>query len=125
MAHHGGLLVELAITWAVWSTTCFRLFLAKASGLARASSTVSGSSGHEGVYTRVAVVLEQADPLVPAARQQPEPIDEDDRRLAARVGFIDLALLALRDSAMVAPLPLGVAPQGRASGAPRSARERA
>jgi hypothetical protein len=87
----------LPITVAVWSATRFRVFLAKTSGLARASSTVSGSSGQGGRYTRVAVLFEQADPVVPAARQQPEPMDEDDRRLAARVGLIDLALLALCD----------------------------
>src|SRR5918999_1274099 len=48
-------------------------------------------------HTRVAVLLEQADPVVPAARQQPKPMDEDDRSPAARVGLIDLTLLAVGD----------------------------
>jgi hypothetical protein len=33
----------------VWSATCFSVFLARTSGVARASSTVSGSSGQSGV----------------------------------------------------------------------------
>ena len=37
------------ITSAVWSATCFSVFLARTSGFARASSTVSGSSGQSGV----------------------------------------------------------------------------
>src|SRR3954469_14852935 len=56
-----------------------------------------------GRYTRVAVLVEQTDPVVPAARQQPEPVDEHDRCLAARVGLIDLALLALGDLGHGAP----------------------
>ena len=35
--------------WVVWSATCFRVFLARTSGSARAASTVSGSSGQSGV----------------------------------------------------------------------------
>ena len=37
------------MTSVVWSATCFKVFLAKTSGFARASSTVSGSSGQSGV----------------------------------------------------------------------------
>jgi hypothetical protein len=40
---------SLPITSAVWSTTCFSVLLAKTSGFARASATVSGSSGQSGV----------------------------------------------------------------------------
>jgi len=44
-----GFLSSFPITSAVWSAICLRVFLAKTSGLALASSTVSGSSGHTGV----------------------------------------------------------------------------
>jgi hypothetical protein len=44
-----GLVVSFAITSAVWSATCPIVLLARTSGLARACSTVSGSSGHTGV----------------------------------------------------------------------------
>src|SRR5437764_5759899 len=37
------------MTPATWSATCPTVFLANTLGFARASSTVSGSSGHEGV----------------------------------------------------------------------------
>lgn len=40
---------SLPITSAVWSATCFSVFLAKTSGFVRAASTVSGSSGQSGV----------------------------------------------------------------------------
>src|SRR5215217_5009655 len=97
MAHHGGPLVELAdhlggvvgnllqglpcedLRVGAGFLDCFRVVRPR------------------GRYTRVAVLLEQTDPVVPAARQQPEPVDEHDRRLAARVGLIELALLALGD----------------------------
>ena len=46
--HHGGLLLGLPIKSAVWSATCFSVFLARTSGFARASST-EGSSGQSGV----------------------------------------------------------------------------
>ena len=44
-----GFLFSLPITSAVWSAIWRRFFLAKTSGFARACSTVSGSSGHDGV----------------------------------------------------------------------------
>ena len=44
-----GFCSSLPITSAVWSATCFSVFLARTSGFARASSTVSGSSGQSGV----------------------------------------------------------------------------
>jgi len=33
----------------VWSATCFKVFLARTSGFARAAATVAGSSGQSGV----------------------------------------------------------------------------
>jgi hypothetical protein len=45
---------------------------------------------------RVARLLEEIRPRVPAARQQPEPMDEDHRIIAGGVGHLDLL-----------PLPLG------------------
>ena len=44
-----GFLSSFPITSAVWSAICPRVFFAKTSGFARASSTVSGSSGQIGV----------------------------------------------------------------------------
>lgn len=44
-----GFCSSLPITSAVWSAICFSVFLAKTSGFARASATVSGSSGQSGV----------------------------------------------------------------------------
>src|SRR5207342_1660829 len=44
-----GFFSSLPITSAVWSATCFSVFLPKPSGFARASSIVSGSSGQSGV----------------------------------------------------------------------------
>jgi hypothetical protein len=44
-----GFFSSLLTTPAVWSATCLSVFLAKTSGFARASSTVSGSSGQSGV----------------------------------------------------------------------------
>src|SRR4051795_9623775 len=97
MAHHGGPLVELAddlggvVGKLLQSLPCEDLGVG-AAFLDRFWIVRPG-----GRYTRVAVLLEQTDPVVPAARQQPEPVDEDDRSLAARVGLSDLALLALCD----------------------------
>src|SRR5215208_2975391 len=97
MAHHGGPLVELAdhlcgvVGNLLQGLPCEDLGVG--AGLLDRFRVVRPG----GRYTRVAVLLEQTDPVVPAARQQPKPVDEDDRRLAARVGLIDLALLALGD----------------------------
>jgi hypothetical protein len=43
-----------------------------------------------GGETRVPVLLEQRHPAVPAARQQPEAVDEDDGCLPTRVRLLDL-----------------------------------
>src|SRR5215217_2291464 len=97
MAHHGGPLVELAdhlggvVGNLLQGLPCEDLRVG--AGFLDRFRVVRP----RGRYTRVAVLLEQTDPVVPAARQQPEPVDEDDRRLPARVGLIDLALLALGD----------------------------
>src|SRR5215212_1307203 len=107
MAHHGGPLVELAdhlggvVGNLLQGLPCEDLRVGRARGR----------------YTGVAVLLEQTDPVVPAARQQPEPVDEDDRRLPARVGLIDLALLALGDLGHGVLLPLGrrVAPPDKST----------
>src|SRR3954453_2604689 len=97
MAHHGGPLVELAdhlgggVRNLLQGLPCEDLRVG--AGFLDRFRVVRP----RGRYTRVAVLLEQTDPVVPAARQQPEPVDEHDRRLAARVGLTDLALLALGD----------------------------
>jgi hypothetical protein len=44
-----GFLSRAAMTSAVWSATCFKVFLARTSGSARATSIVAGSSGQSGV----------------------------------------------------------------------------
>ena len=49
--------------------------------------------GHRGI----ARVLEQVGPAIPAARQQPEPVDEYDRRPPARVRLLDLSRFPLSD----------------------------
>jgi len=46
---------------------------------------------------RVAGLLEEVGPVGPAARQQPEAVDEDDRGVASGVGRLDLPVLSLRD----------------------------
>src|SRR5215217_6952729 len=70
-----GLFSSLPITSAVWSATCFSVFLASTSGFARAASTVWPVRRQR----RVAGLLEEVRPVGPAARQQPEAVDEDDR----------------------------------------------
>jgi hypothetical protein len=44
---------------------------------------------------RVAGLLEEVGPVVPAARQQPQAVDEDDRRVTRGVGRLDLPILPL------------------------------
>jgi hypothetical protein len=44
---------------------------------------------------RVASLAEELHPTVPPARQQPEAVDEDHRRLAGGVGRFDLLVLPL------------------------------
>ena len=46
---------------------------------------------------RVAGLLEERLPAVPAARQQPQSVDENDRRAPRRVGVVDLLLFVLRE----------------------------
>src|SRR6266581_7360964 len=48
------------------------------------------------LHRRVACLLEQISPAVPAAREQPEPMDEHDRLLAGLVGAGYLRRLASR-----------------------------
>ena len=69
---------SLPMTSSKWSATWPTVLWAKTSGWALASSTVSGSSGQPGVSGRVAGLLEDGGPPVPAAGQQPEAVDEDD-----------------------------------------------
>ena len=45
----------------------------------------------------VAGLLEQRRPAVPAARQEPEAVDEDDRRQTGPVGAVDLLVVVLGD----------------------------
>jgi hypothetical protein len=97
MAHHGGPLVELADHLGGVVANLLQGLPCEDLGVGAGFLDRFRVVRPRGRYTRVAVLLEQTDPVVPAARQQPEPMDEDDRRLAARVGLIDLALLALGD----------------------------
>ena len=97
MAHHGGPLVELADHLGGMVGNLLQGLLREGLGVGAGFLDRFRVVRPGGRHTRVAVLLEQTDPVVPAARQQPEPMDEDDRRLAARVGLIDLALLALGD----------------------------
>jgi Leucine carboxyl methyltransferase len=46
---------------------------------------------------RVASLAEQLAPAVPAARQQPDPVNEDNRRVAGGVRRLDLPILPLRN----------------------------
>jgi hypothetical protein len=46
-------------------------------------------------------LLEQVRPAVPAARQKPESVDEDDRRSTCRVGLLNLASRAAFEGAAV------------------------
>ena len=52
-----------------------------------------GIVGPAGRQRRVAGLLEDRGPAVPAARQQPQAVDEDDRLQARRVGALDLLAL--------------------------------
>ena len=88
---------SLPMTSSKWSATWPTVLCAKTSGWAFASSTVSGSSGQPGRQRRVAGLLEDRRPAVPAARQQPEAVDEDDRRAPRRVRRLDLLRLVLGD----------------------------
>src|SRR3954462_14143782 len=97
MAHHGGLLVGLGDHLGGVVGNLLQGLLREDVGVGARFLDRFRVVWPGGRYTRVAVLLEQTDPLVPAARQQPKPVDEDNRRLAARVGLIDLALLALGD----------------------------
>ena len=97
MAHHGGPLVELADHLGGVVGNLLQGLPCEDLGVGAGFLDGFRIVRPGGRYTRVAVLLEQTDPVVPAARQQPEPMDEHDRRLAARVGLIDLALLALGD----------------------------
>ena len=47
----------------------------------------------------VAGLLEQRGPPIPAAREQPQAVDEHDRCLAGAVGLVDLLLLVLGERA--------------------------
>src|SRR6185503_12569664 len=93
-----GFLFSLPITSAVCSATCLRFFFAKTSGFARARGSHSG----------VSRLLEQLHPVVPAAGQQPEAVDEDDRRAAGGVRLVDLAGLSFRDAGHAQTLPSGL-----------------
>src|SRR5438034_7046532 len=97
MVHYGGLLVELVDHLGSLVGNLLQGLLREHVGVGAGFLYRFRVVRPGGRYTRVAVLLEQTDPVVPAARQQPEPMDEDDRRLAARVGLIDLALLAIGD----------------------------
>src|SRR4051812_39496938 len=63
-----------------------------------------GVVGPIGGQCRVSLLLEVLDPVVPAARQQPEPVDEHNRRPVTRARLLDLLSfpLAYRHS----PTPL-------------------
>ena len=89
-----GFLSSAPITSAKWSATCPTVLWAKTSGLALASSTVCGIVGPAGRDGRVAGLLEDPGPAVPAAGQQPQAVDEDDGLQAALVGARDLLALA-------------------------------
>src|SRR3954462_10320752 len=97
MAHHGGLLVELVDHLGGVVGNLLQRLLREDVGVGAGFLDRFRVIRPGGRYTRVAVLLKQTDPVVPAARQQPEPMDEDDRRLGTRVGLRDLALLALCD----------------------------
>src|SRR5687768_11748373 len=107
MAQHSGLLVEPADHLRGVVGNLLQGLLREDIGVSAGFLDRFGVVRPRWRHTRVAVVLEQTDPAVPAAWQQPEPMDEDDRRLAVRVGFIDLALLALCDPGQGAAPSLG------------------
>jgi len=44
----------------------------------------------------IAGLLEHRTPAIPAGRQQPEPVDEDDRSELRSIGFLDLLVLRNR-----------------------------
>ena len=104
-----GFLSSLPMTASKWSAISPIDLPARTSGCSLASSTVSGSSGHPGVSGRVAGVFKQLSPTIPATREQPQPVHEDDWRpsgpFAASTSRSSSAVIVDMTSFIPTPLP--------------------
>ena len=90
-----GFLFSAPITSAKWSATWPTPLPAKACGLARASSTVAGSSGQLGDDRRVARLLEEVAQRCQLLASSQSPWTNTTGVRAARVRRLDLLCLAL------------------------------
>jgi hypothetical protein len=72
---------------------------------------LSGAASRQ--QEHAAGLLEQLGPAIPAAGRQPEPVDEDDRRLLTGVSPLDLLRLAGRDRSSLRVTAAMCAPRSR------------